>query len=707
MLPRALVSPRAGRSGPRGQAVPPWRRWRILPLLSLFSVDLAQAQVPPAGSTPGPQAAVMPPSMPVTTLPSPAGSARPPSGPVPDFPFVDRLIDENVADEAGADAGPLPEEPAGFRATVFEPRMYLRRSSLSGPYDEAGLYFQHRRETVNWGDLIFEAAMRSADQDTLFALAQARTSSRLTLRQVGMPLADGAALTNAAGLFRTMPGEALRSGFRFNLPGALISGIASYRTTDTGSVQVEHGGLVQLEGLQGLGTRRLDARATAVGASQVVDEDWSVGVQALNVRSTLDAGDYSAWTGALNYGDVGADLRWRAQMLRDNRGRGGQWLEGEWKTGYQTLRGGAWKFDPSIYWFSTLLSSGQLGGALRYDYSDRTLFWGAGVEGTRNDAFDPLRAPIDASLVSVSGGYRFDRQRTVGVVGQLRRAAPRFDDGLSMQSRYASMAVYGARNSESRTDRIQYALVESSGVGDSRVHELTWTRDLMQGDDSAVGMTVGFAHETTPDRTRLRPAVGASYSGPLSRGRLAAWVRYARDSERFSSSYSLSGTTQVTWPLTNEWSATMSANLNRMGFDTQQAFFGALPVKVNERSVWLTVRYAISGGRPYLLDQPGEGRGAGTIAGVVYFDEDRDGLRSSGEKAAAGVTVWLDNVLSATTAADGSFEFPAVRSGRHTVRVDNATVRLPWGAAEDRGRPVTVEVRDRARVDLPLIRIGE
>ena len=119
------------------------------------------------------------------------------------------------------------------------------------------------------------------------------------------------------------------------------------------------------------------------------------------------------------------------------------------------------------------------------------------------------------------------------------------------------------------------------------------------------------------------------------------------------------------------------------------------------------MRYAEAGGVPYLASLPGDGRGAGSLAGFVFYDDNRDGQRQPSERGAAGVTVWLDNVQSTVTGADGRYEFALVRSGRHALRVDASTVRLPWGLADERAMRVEIEPRRGGFADLPLLRVGE
>lgn len=634
------------------------------------------------------------------TLPGPAAP--------PTFPYVDRLIDGASTTDDSRDRAPTGPEPEGFRATIVESRGYLRRSSVASDTSEGGLYALHRRETINHGEWFAEASWRRATEDPLLAASGGSSSARVSVRQVGMPLSGDWSLGNTLGLFRSAVPEAFISGFRFSLPSTLLTGAGTYWSSPATSLQAEQGEFTQIEGLQGLGARRLGGRARSVALSHRFDENWRGGFHVQNIDSSLDAGRFTAWSGALSYASSLPGVRMRAQVLADSRARRGQWFEGELRSGLHGSRWSVWQFDPGLYWYANLLSSGQRGVAWRHDYSDPARFWGMGIERVRNDALDVFRAPTNATYLSANAGYRLDRQNSVGLVGQWRASGPTFDDGSSQSQRYLSVSGYGLRARGNLSDRLQLSWVSASGALSSRVAELVWTREWRRDDETVWGGSIGVVRETDDNGNRWRPTAGISYASQLANGgSVSGFIRHARDSDRFTTTATWSGTLALLWPLSTRWSAITSVSLNRLAYDTQSPFFGALPTRLDERAAWFTLRYSEAGGVPYLATLPGDGRGAGSLTGIVFQDDNRDGLRQSPERGAAGVTVWLDGVQSAVTGADGRFEFALVRSGRHSLRVDASTVRLPWGVADD--KPVRVEVSPRGATatDLPLLRVGE
>src|SRR5206468_3440323 len=96
-----------------------------------------------------------------------------------------------------------------------------------------------------------------------------------------------------------------------------------------------------------------------------------------------------------------------------------------------------------------------------------------------------------------------------------------------------------------------------------------------------------------------------------------------------------------------------------------------------------------------------------TAFGKVWADLDGDGQQSAGEPGIEGVDVWTDDGDVATTDRDGRYSFRNLRPGRHSFRIDRASLPTGYraGAAE---RAEDVAVRDASgwttpRVDFRLV----
>ena len=87
-------------------------------------------------------------------------------------------------------------------------------------------------------------------------------------------------------------------------------------------------------------------------------------------------------------------------------------------------------------------------------------------------------------------------------------------------------------------------------------------------------------------------------------------------------------------------------------------------------------------------DMPMETR---TAFGKVWADLDGDGKQSAGEPGIEGVDVWTDDGDVATTDKEGRYSFRNLRPGRHSFRIDRATLPAGYRAgAADRAEDVAL-----------------
>ena len=99
-----------------------------------------------------------------------------------------------------------------------------------------------------------------------------------------------------------------------------------------------------------------------------------------------------------------------------------------------------------------------------------------------------------------------------------------------------------------------------------------------------------------------------------------------------------------------------------------------------------------------------------TAFGKVWVDVDGDGRQTAGEPGLEGVDIWTDDGDVATTDRDGRYSFHNLRPGRHSFRIDRATIPAGFLAGNpDRGEDVAI--RDGSgwttpRVDFRLVGEG-
>src|SRR3989442_5690091 len=82
--------------------------------------------------------------------------------------------------------------------------------------------------------------------------------------------------------------------------------------------------------------------------------------------------------------------------------------------------------------------------------------------------------------------------------------------------------------------------------------------------------------------------------------------------------------------------------------------------------------------------------------GKVWVDANDDGVQRSGEAGLAGIDIWTEDGLVATTDSTGKFSFTNLRPGRHAFRLDPRSIPDGYRLATDR-----LEVLDASRLTTP------
>ena len=143
----------------------------------------------------------------------------------------------------------------------------------------------------------------------------------------------------------------------------------------------------------------------------------------------------------------------------------------------------------------------------------------------------------------------------------------------------------------------------------------------------------------------------------------------------------------------------------RNAVDTSTSLVTSQPLPfVREKRLQFSVRYDETRGTPLFNLGRATGKlGAGNIAGVIFFDENGDGMMQSNERGAAGLLVLLDGRIPATTDREGRFSFSSVRTGAHALTISVERLPLPWGLADDEPtKRVEVPLRGEISLTIPL-----
>ncbi|MGC4396745.1 SdrD B-like domain-containing protein [Hydrogenophaga sp. T2] len=658
--------------------------------------------------------------------------------------YDDQFLQSDDEPALNADGQNPAAEPPGLRYWLVETRADWTTRKLSGQspqhLTDTGLRLQYQQETLNHGEWHLSADLRRQSGDAALSgygpysfAARSPNGERLTARVLGFPVSPQAFADFGLGDIGSNVTDGLSRGQRLSLGSSTLRGASLRLFTEHTDLRAGWGERGQLEGgpyagfepttgqLAWLGlTQRFERQRYA--SAQVNRLAGAQGWSGTGVRTPLDSTGIAAAIGqgylVSDEGQHRVRLSWVAsstQMADTPRNASGLYLEGATQWGDFRHEGGTYRLRPGLRFGDQLLSQGAQGAYWRMDAYGTRLYWGMGLDLERSDdaALFGLQGRRSAGL-SANWNQRIDRRSSWG--GYLQMLRVRTPSGASDQNSSQASAHYqnrwfawGDSRLRATLQRNQQLVVNAPAATGQ---QLEWEQDWLPADASAsttVRTTLGWARDQSAGQTDTYPTAGLDLRTSTDSGwDLSVLLRYTSRSSNLSTSRGLAGTVQGEKQLTPHWRLGASLLLNQASItlDPQANLPGAVTVsRSNERTAMVYLRYEGQRGRSF-DDTPGArlGAGAGRVQGVVFFDDNRDGIQQAEEEGVPGVEVQLNGRQSATTDGRGRFEFPQVRTGAQRLGLRPESIPLPWGEGPQSRTVVDVPLRGTAIAPLGVVR---
>lgn len=680
--------------------------------------------------------------------------------------YEDKVMDPTaLPSDPSADDAPPNDAELGLRSYSVEARYGFSESSATGldtlRANEWGLRTEYRQETLNHGEWVLQADTRSRNGDNvlntgLLGYANKRSSSRLTLRNLGFPVTPTTFADTSVGDIYSEVTDGLSRSYRLSLGSSSVRGIGTRILNRDFDLRAGLGERGTLAGGPYPGFERSQGTLAWAGYTHRLSGNLFAGVQmnrATRVRDTVftpfsPVGGFGFAFGNANAEDTvnsaaasigyGYELQTdgskkaRLSLLRsqtsstlagrDNTAQG-VFIEGGARIGRYRHELGAYSAGPSLRFGDYTLASDNRGAYWRVDHDGTRLNWGGGLDYEHiNPGSDALRASSTRVGLSGNAQYRLDRETSVG--GNFNITHSRYDGAavaflgsgtrsLNANIFYATRFYDWGRSRFSATLRRNETLVANdiAATGD----EIQWEHDWITGKYETMRpeftTTLGLAHDRSGGQTQTYPTAGVVFRYWAD----ADWtvggnLRHTSRTGNLATSRGLSGSLNTERVLGAGWRLGAAVTLNQAVVQTSGTSFSAPQLfRSNEKSAYVYLRWDGASGTPYQsagLRNP-EAAGAGSVAGVVYFDGNRDGEQQAGEGGVPNVEVFLDQRYRVTTDRDGRFEFPLVATGRHQLSLKLESIPLPWGAAPDQNLSVDVPLRGQTTSRIPVVRVGD
>ena len=656
----------------------------------------------PARLATAPEATLAPSTLPDKAAPHRADRAQPAAPGAP--AYVDQLIGGAAAEEEerAEDAQPRDTTP-GLRALALEYRLDRRVHSDTGLALSQGLAFRYAQETERHGDFTLEA--EAGHERGFGPRGQGdRPVGRATLYHDRFALTGNALASSAIGAIRLGLSPWMGATSRVQLPSNTASGATTIVEMPQGEVRLGVGRVARLTGaaiqrlVRGEGTLALAEASWRIASGPRL----GLGVVALNGSRTTP--DHVAATFGAEMGS--GNRRVQLQGLVDDHGGGGAWVDAAYPHGRIVHRFSAYQLSPDALFGDGSLPRDSRGGYWRGDYRDPRLASSFGLEATQ---FNLRRDPARGGITSVGGfataSLKLDRDTSVGGSASLREERPRTPAEISRRL-VDLVSLFLARRFAWGASRWDATLNESRApaLPVERTRSLSWTHDWPAIASVQAGTTLTFADERAIDRTQRRSTASLTLRGPaFDRLNWDAAVTFVEIDSGPESQRNYNASLALDWSPDPAWVVRLQYLRNQIEPTAANPF---TPF-ARENVVQLTARYEESAGVPYArVGGPGGRSGTGWIEGFVFFDENGDGVRQPTERGAPGVLVTLDGRGTQVTDNEGRYRFGIVATGAHAIAISVERVPLPWGLQDEAARAVRVEVREGARVDVPLTRIA-
>jgi hypothetical protein len=586
-------------------------------------------------------------------------------------------------------------------------RLSSHEGGSSSTFTESGIVAKSQWETAAYGAWSLDASARIGGSDQ--GESEQGQGGVVTLRQRGMPFDGGWQADNAIGDLNAPDIGLARFQSRFYLPTGPMQGLTTEWRGPSGLQVVAGGGVPGLyDGIEVANFRTLSGSTATAGAQWSPASPWTIGGQLIEAHDVnlaigpvIDGSTLmSSTTGLLTA--MWQDGGERLQMnLLDGEVSGksnavGGWVDGSIAQGRILQNAGLFRIDPNMTWGNQLIANDAQGGYYRLNYQSRQWLADIGVDEVRSVS------GLGTNTTYLTGDTRYQLLRDWGVGAVANVSHSDGGTGWSLQGYVDHVNTWG-------TGRAQADYADTPAGRDATLTlDQTWSAPTgirLSTSASVERINGALINGLQQDSTVLGIA---AYGGGQLTTRLSidGNVRWAAPVQG-SAAPGVSANVSLTYQLSQHWAILATYYDSQVGSWTPLMVVSPLtpPVAtpiaaVQERGIFLRIRYQRASGSHFAPLGGAPGAGSGEIAGILYLDANYNGRPDAGESGAPNVTVVLDGRFSVQTDANGRFSFPVVATGHHVVTVISDNLPLPWALLN--GGRTEVDVTTRGRTDISI-----
>jgi len=620
--------------------------------------------------------------------------------------YTDQLIDFDDSDGwARFQDIDDEEQPQGLRSYSVEYRHYQDDMDRGGKSYEDGIILHARRETRDYGEFELLASVRDARPSDESSFDDT-SGGRVTLRQYGFALNKDWLLDNSIGVLRSDVDPVLSSSYRFNLPSTLLSGVKNWSRDDATELRFSAGKVGTLGNGRVEDFDTTSGTLASMGVSHALNSNWLLSGNVLALRDDDEIEDHESGGFALQYQSADGRHRYVGHTLLDSDGGNGVWLDGDDQIGAWRQRYGIFWREPDLLWADANLTDDQQGLYTRSEFRAPRYNLTFGTDFSENNVKDDNALPKNRfSNVFLSGNRRLLRTTSVGGTASYLDVDP-LNSAASDDSRVVRLSAYVQQQFAIGDTRLELSGSDVEKNDESgNVYGISWDQSWNVSRWMTLSTTLSHEQSSGLDEDDERNAASMLFTHDvtpeLNWNGSASYARRKTDNMPDRDSYNV--TFGGAWRFLPDWEANLDLTWTRAEENT--GLFNET-FDVDEKTLLFSVRYSVRKGRPFNTAGNKNGSaGYGEVTGEVFYDDNRDGIRQAGERAASGVFVYLDRRYERVTDNEGRYTFSMVPAGEHAVSIAVEDLPLPWGLDDDTPQTVPVAVREAAVVNFALTRI--
>jgi hypothetical protein len=572
---------------------------------------------------------------------------------------------------------------------------------------ENGIIAKSQWETASYGAWSLDASARTGGSGG--DPSEQGQGGVITLRQRGMPFDGDWQADNALGDLNSPDINMARLQPRFYLPTSPIQGLATEWRGPSGLQIVAGGGVPGLyDGIVVPNFRTLDGSTATAGAQWSPTSQWTVGGQLIEAHdvnlsigpvidgTTLMSSSTGLMSAAWSNGAEHVQMNLIDGEIDGKPNALGTWVDASMAQGRFLQNAGLFRIDPNLTWGNQLITNDAQGGYYRLNYQSRQWLADIGIDEVQSVS------GLGTNTTFLTGDTRYQLSRDWGVGGVAN--VSRTDGGTSW-----SLEGYVDHSNAGGTGRVQADYAETIEGQDSTLTlNETWSTPVgfrLSTSASLERISGAVANDLQQDSTVL--SLAAFGGGQFTTGfGVEGNVRWAT-AVQGRAAPGVSANVSLTWQLSQAWEILATYYDSRIGSWTPLTVVSPLtpPVaaavpSMQERGVFLTLRYRRASGSHFAPLGGAPGAGSGEIAGMVFLDANNNGHADAGETGAPNVTVVLDGRFSVQTDANGRFSFPVVATEHHVISIVPDNLPLPWTLINEGRAEVEVTTRDRTEIDI-------